>query len=201
MKNAALLFLKEPVEGKVKTRLAKDIGNASATEHYLHFLKHISSKLQKIHCDVLVIYSCATKSPTTLYSIFPNADFAEQSSGDLGKRLTHGFQYAFDQDYTNVIALGGDSPDLPEEYIINSFAQLDRHQSCIGPTEDGGYYLIGMSKFMPELFQNITWSTSTVFAETREIIHSLKISCHVLPEWYDIDTIDDLKRYQNSPSP
>ena len=103
----------------------------------------------------------------------------------------------FEKEYQQVIALASDSPDLPPEILQTAISKLQNHEAIIGPATDGGYYLIGFSHdfFNPEYFENISWSTNTVYRETLSRIESMSNKVYVLPKWADIDTKSDLKRF------
>jgi uncharacterized protein len=120
-----------------------------------------------------------------------------QRGNDLGERLTNCFTDLFELGYERVVVIGGDSPTLPFEILEYAFDALENDQSVtLGPTEDGGYYLIGARQLHPTLFQDIAWSSPQVLAQTRERSAQAKLDLIELPEWYDVDTPADLARLQ-----
>ena len=132
------------------------------------------------------------------FRLFPQAE------GDLGQRLADATGRFLMHSENHVVVIGSDSPTLPIGYLGNSFTQLESHDVVIGPTKDGGYYLIGLSKPIPELFQDIEWSTQKVFKQTEEKLRQLKASYVLLPSWHDLDTKEDLEylhQQWNKPSP
>jgi hypothetical protein len=122
---------------------------------------------------------------------------------DLGEKLYNGFKKLFRRGYNSAIALASDIPDLPEAILDESLKKLTKYNSVIGPSFDGGYYLIGLTKdsASKNLFRGIAWSTETVYNETMKKIKQGKISCHALAPWGDVDQIADLKRLLSSEDP
>jgi len=97
-----------------------------------------------------------------------------------------------------VVIMGSDSPGLPESNILRAFIELDEKDLVLGPTYDGGYYLIGLKKFCPEIFENVQWSTGSVFETTLLKAKELNKKCAVLDHWHDIDRPEDLKYLQGN---
>ncbi len=127
---------------------------------------------------------------------WPNEFFTkgQQPNGDLGTRITKAFETAFH--YNNkVVIIGSDCASLTTKIVQTAFDKLDHHDFVIGPAMDGGYYLLGMNKFLPQVFENINWSTETVFAETTDIIKFLGCSFFQLPTLSDIDFEEDWEKY------
>ena len=117
-----------------------------------------------------------------------------QTGDDLGERLANVSRSLFEQGYEKVVILDSDSPNLPSGYIYDSLECLDKADAVIGPCLDGGYYLIGLSGHMPELFRDIPWSTGKVMGATLERAASMGISVSLIDEWYDVDTWEDVMR-------
>jgi rSAM/selenodomain-associated transferase 1 len=107
--------------------------------------------------------------------------------------MHHAFCAEFNKDYSSIVMIGTDCPDLEEENITEAFELLKSNQLVLGPAHDGGYYLIGLSSPREELFSGIEWSTSSVFEKTLEIAKIAQLSAGILPTKQDIDTFDDLK--------
>jgi uncharacterized protein len=195
-----LLYLKFPEHGNVKTRLANTLGHTHAVALYRCFIVDILAMLrnaaQNGESDACICYAPESAEQAfrewlgTAYGYFP------QHGHDLGERMGDSFRQAFEAGYTKAILIGSDLPDLPAEHITTAFAQLDTHDVVIGPTDDGGYYLIGFRKdsFCPGIFQGISWSTDTVYARTLKNIHAVNCACGELPEWSDVDIEDDLRQ-------
>ncbi|MBF0302192.1 MAG: TIGR04282 family arsenosugar biosynthesis glycosyltransferase, partial [Desulfamplus sp.] len=126
--------------------------------------------------------------------------YVPQSDGDLGVRMRHSFEQAFRNGYKRAVLIGSDSPDLPKEILEEAFVQLKSSDAVIGPSTDGGYWLIGFNSkgFCPSMFEQISWSTQTVFEETMKKLSQTKSSVALLPEWIDIDNYDALVRWYES---
>jgi rSAM/selenodomain-associated transferase 1 len=121
--------------------------------------------------------------------------YLPQSGQDLGERIKNAFSYTFRNNIRQAVVIGSDSPDLPADLVNRSFAALDTHDAVIGPASDGGYYLIGFSQtsFLPKAFEKISWSSGSVFEQTLNILEQHQRKTYLLPEWYDVDTLEDLK--------
>lgn len=117
-----------------------------------------------------------------------------QEGEDLGTRLKQAFSQAFDDNVERVVVMGSDSPTVPLQCVDEAFDALSSHDVVLGPALDGGYYLLGSSRLVPELFEHISWGSGTVFQETKDALQRAGCSYSVLIEWYDIDTDEDLAR-------
>ena len=213
MDNTLIVFLKYPTPGQVKTRLAKDIGNERSCFIYKslaeHVIKNIIPKNQRTY-DVRIFFTPADKANEIkawlkpFLNIMPgtSAQFISQEGNDLGKRMSTAFKKTL-QSYPCVnedkrfsshqaIIIGTDCPEIDAELIKNAFKVLKRKDVIIGPCKDGGYYLIGMTRYIPELFVDIDWSTSRVFDQTIEKIRKNNLSYGILKTLSDIDRIEDL---------
>jgi hypothetical protein len=115
-----------------------------------------------------------------------------QKGGDLGERLTDCFQQAFGEGVERLVVVGSDSPTLPLERLGQAFEALAEAAVVLGPARDGGYYLVGASRFLPELFQNIAWGGPQVLAQSLEVLSRIGVSPRLLTSWYDVDTMDDV---------
>lgn len=201
MGNTLLLFLKAPVPGKVKTRLAKDIGEKEAALAYIDMARAIRDEAELLHNTHLQwVYAPTVEYPDLGWLDIPDAAFWNQSDGDLGKRLSTAFQRAFSEYGGPVCAMGMDSPGLPSKRIRESFLRLENKDFVLGPTEDGGYYLIGMSKFHAELFENIPWSSEQTAKATLEHSQKLNLETDLLATYFDIDTLSEYERWKQGPS-
>lgn len=190
-KNLIIVFTRNPELGKVKTRLAKTIGNNDALNIYKFLLEHTQNTIRNIDCDKAIYYSVKVRFKDiwdeTIYHKF------QQQGKDLGYRMLNAFQESFNNHYDKVVIIGSDLFDLKSKHIIQAFNQLDNNDVVLGPAEDGGYYLLGMKKLHPRVFKNKHWGTETVFAQTMQDLQNLDV--HLLEELNDIDTFKDLKNY------
>lgn len=189
-----LLFLKSPMAGQVKTRLAAEIGPDAAAGLYRCFVEDLISTVDKLDGELKVCFHPPDAKSHLQLWLGERHSYMSQTGGDLGQRLKNSFACAFDEGFSKVVAIGSDSPDLPERFLREAFEKLESHDAVIGPSSDGGYYLIGFSKdsLVADVFAGIAWSTSAVFAQTRARLESQGLRVHFLPLWHDVDTRPDL---------
>ena len=191
------IMMKYPEEGKVKLRLAQSIGEESATGLYRAFIQDTLASVCALDIPFhIAVYPPESQGEFTQW-LGPSYQFFHQQGTDLGQRLQNGFVTMFKKEYEQVVALASDSPDIPTEILETAVISLQTHKVVIGPSTDGGYYLIGFSRelFIPQAFEEITWSTDSVFKETLSRIESVTHEVHVLPEWADIDTKSDIRKF------
>ncbi|MEK0337635.1 MAG: TIGR04282 family arsenosugar biosynthesis glycosyltransferase [Nitrosopumilus sp.] len=196
-KKCILFFVKYPEQGNVKTRLSSIIGEDITVELYRNFILDMLDILDKIEANVCICFHPGNHKEKFLHWLGPDYFYKPQKGKDLGERMKNAFKSGFEEGYEKIIILGSDTPDLPKEIIEEAFRALDANAAVIGPSVDGGYYLIGFGKdtFLPEIFQGIEWSTDSVFSETINILKKVSSTVHILPCWQDIDTITDLKSF------
>ena len=189
---ALILFVKNPELGKVKTRLAKDAGDENALKIYESLLAHTRQITLELPVDRLLYYSSWIDQQDDW-----NAEQFQkrlQTGDDLGSRMSNAFAEAFNQ-YDQVLIIGSDCAQLNEQMIEHAMEQLKFYPFVIGPSEDGGYYLLGMQKFTPSVFANIPWSTKEVLLHTLDRIRALEASYYLLPKLSDIDYLEDWKKH------
>jgi len=193
--NLIMIFVRNPELGKVKTRLAKTIGNEKALHIYNLLLDHTNNVVKRVNTDKAVFYSDYINSNDQ----WKNDGFLQlmQKGNELGEKMTNAFLKAFNLGYKKVIIIGSDCFDLDENIINQAFANLNDDEVVLGPAKDGGYYLLGMKAFYPSLFRNKAWSTESVLSDTLLDISKLNISFKLLPTLSDIDEEKDLKQYRN----
>jgi rSAM/selenodomain-associated transferase 1 len=184
-----IIFTRNPELGKCKTRLAKTIGEEAALEIYKFLLQHTVSITENIPFDMEVHYSDRINT----HDIWDNDIYTkkQQIEGDLGEKMQHAFLSAFKNGYQNVIIIGSDMYNLYQEDIEEAFKALDTFEYVLGPSEDGGYYLLGMNLFKPDLFKNKAWGTDTVLRDT--LLDLKEEHLQLLEERNDIDLYDDIK--------
>lgn len=187
---ALVIFVRKPISGQVKTRLAKDIGDERALEIYQQLLQHTLEITRSLSFRKFIYYADEV-SDYDLWSV-PEYTKRKQNGNDLGERMLNSFKELFDQGFTQIIIIGSDCLQLKMETLEEALALLESNNAVIGPARDGGYYLLGLTKFYPELFINKPWSTDKVFAKTIEDFIDLGISYALLEELSDIDTVADL---------
>ena len=188
-KNLLLIFTRNPEFGKVKTRLARDIGHQAALDIYKFLLAHTAKICTPLDTEKAVYYS----------EEIPNNDLwnaavfqkKKQIGEDLGERMQNAFAEGFNLGYSKIIIIGSDLYDIETKDLEQAFKVLNNHEIVIGPAEDGGYYLLGMKQLYPKLFKNKNWGTATVLQDT---INELKKSNYkLLEKRNDVDLYSDIK--------
>ena len=198
MKICVIVFAKNPVPNQVKTRLIPTLSPEQAATLYTAFLRDWCETLAKLSgVDLIIAYTPPEAESDLQALIGDDATYIPQIGTDLGERLTSATQWAAKQGYTKILLVGSDSPTLPISYISKALTLLDSRDIVIGPSTDGGYYLIGFSAANVAVagsfvFEEISWSTADVFQQTMTRICSAKAPVGLLPPWYDIDTAEDL---------
>jgi len=192
-KNLLLIFTRNPELGKVKTRLAKDVGDQPALEIYKFLLKHTVSVTKDLEFTREVHYSEEIQHD----DIWDEDIFIkkQQIEGDLGEKMEEAFLSGFKNGYKNIIIIGSDLYDLSQEDIDEAFKALETFEYVLGPAEDGGYYLLGMNTFNREIFKNKAWGTDTVLRDT--LIDLKNVQLQLLEERNDIDVYEDIKDHQD----
>lgn len=188
--NLLLIFVKNPEPGEVKTRLAKSVGEEDALRIYQQLLRVTKSVTDELNCARQVWYSDFIDGE----DLWSTGDYEKrlQKGSNLGDRMKQAFSQSFTDGYEKVVIIGSDCAELTSQIIEQAFRALDDSDLGIGPSEDGGYYLLGMSEFYPNLFNGISWSTPTVFEATIAKAEELDLSVQLMPELNDIDTKHDL---------
>ncbi len=191
---ALIIFAKAPVAGDVKTRLCPPLTpDEAASLHGSLVLDIIERGALLKGCEQILAGAPDAEHPffRAMKARF-KIPILDQRGDDLGSRMAQAFQTALGNPYQSGIIIGTDIPGITVSILSAAFKSLEEHDVVMGPTEDGGYYLIGLKKNVPELFENIAWSTDTVFSVTQEKAKELGLSLKVLPKLRDIDTEDDL---------
>lgn len=196
---AILVFQKNLIAGRTKTRLAATIGNEKALLVYKQLILITTNVLINLPFDKLIYYSEFIPLDIEDKEIETTAKtlVLVQYGNDLGARMLNSFSDQFKMGYSRLIIIGTDCPDLNSELLLNAFNALESHDIVIGPAADGGYYLLGMSKLYPELFEGVEWSTSEVYGQTLYIISKLGLSFSLMPVLRDLDNEDDLKYFNH----
>ncbi|MBL7979769.1 MAG: TIGR04282 family arsenosugar biosynthesis glycosyltransferase [Bacteroidetes Order II. Incertae sedis bacterium] len=193
LRAALLVFAKEPIPGAVKTRLTTLLTPDEAASLYAAFLKDAWSQYQKIEAD-LRLYVPPPMKPGSEWIPKQAPIFTQQGSG-LGERMLMAFLETFKAGYERIVIVGTDHPTLPDDFLEMAFEALnERYSMVIGPSEDGGYYLLGMNEWYPEAFELMHYSHPDVFKQTLARIETTEASLSILPKWYDVDTPQDLVR-------
>ena len=191
-KQLLLIFVKNPALGKVKTRLAATIGNENALAIYHQLVAHTNHVITPLSVEKHVYYS-EFKGENDLWDQFTKEIQTGQSLGD---RLENAFSKGYSLGFEQIIVIGSDCLEIQTHHIEEAFRQLTTHDVVIGPANDGGYYLLGTRKYLPELFKEKSWSTNTLLQETQKTITQLNLTMHLLEPLSDIDDIHDLKKHK-----
>ncbi len=194
---ALILFLKYPEKGVVKTRLAKDTGDNFTLELYKCFIADIMETIKMIDADIFIAATAPDNKNSEDYRWETEYPCFLQQGADLGERMYHAFCNVRRRGYGKLVLIGSDTPDLPAMYIAKAFQMLDEYEMVLGPSADGGYYLIALrwNTVYDKLFSNILWGTSLVFGQTLERAKKTGSAYGLLPVLNDIDLIDDLRRF------
>lgn len=190
--DALIIFIKNPELGKVKTRIAKTAGDEKALAIYKELMRHTQKVSLGVEANRHLLYS----ENINFQDNWSNETFQKylQPNTDLGGRMNHAFKNAFEEN-EKVIIIGSDCASLTTEIVQEAFEALEENDFVVGPTYDGGYYLLGMKRYSPTVFEEIEWSTETVFEKTIGKINSLKSKYFLMPILSDIDYEEDWEKY------
>jgi len=193
MKQALIVFAKPPEPGQVKTRLTAQLTPEEAASLYRAFLLDALDQYTALDADVrLYLFAPAG---TTLHAAPASVTHHTQQGATLGDRMRHAFAETLDAGYQRAVVIGTDHPTLPSAFIKRAFSELHASPAVvIGPSTDGGYYLLGMNAFFPELFAAMRYSHGDVFADTLDRASRTDARLNILPAWYDVDEPEDLTR-------
>jgi rSAM/selenodomain-associated transferase 1 len=187
-----IIFTKNPEPGLVKTRLASAIGDEKALEVYRKLRHHTAFIAEQTAVKRTAFYSHFLPSKDIFVS--DNFGVQLQVGNDLGERMLHAIESGFDRGFRRVVLIGTDCYELSTAVLDSAFEALKRADAVVGPASDGGFYLIGLTKPIQELFLGREWSTKEVLSGTIEVLQRLAVAYELLPELSDIDTFDDLKK-------
>lgn len=185
-----IIFYRNPKIGKVKTRLAAAVGNEKALEVFQKLALHTKTITENLPFDKIVFYT----DSIDLMDIWPNATYlkALQQGDDLGEKMHRAFLAGFESGYNAICIIGTDCYELTEKIILHAFDALRLADAVIGPARDGGYYLLGLTRPVADVFKNKRWSTETVSADTVRDFESTGLRYLKLQVLTDVDTEDDL---------
>ena len=187
-KELIIVFVKNIKLGKVKTRLAKTIGNQAAFEVYSELVKVTEEAIENIETDKRIYFSdviIETKWKTDYKAV--------QIGDDLGERMKNAFKKGFEDGYEHIVLIGSDLPDINSEHIEKGLNALESNTVVFGPAIDGGYYLIGLSELKDHVFDDKPWSQSNLLEVTLKELQQKEVSYTLLNPLNDIDTFEDLE--------
>jgi rSAM/selenodomain-associated transferase 1 len=190
-KNLLIIFAKNPILGKAKTRLAATIGEKKALVIYKKLIEKTANIIGELSIEKELYYSDFIEKNDLWNNKVTRKKI--QRGKSLGERMENAFKNGFAEGYKNIVIIGTDLWDFETLEIEKAFVSLEKNEGVIGPAQDGGYYLLGLSKWNPTVFQNKKWGTSTVLNETlacfdKKVVDNLKTK-------NDIDTIEDLRDF------
>jgi len=188
-----IIFTRNPEPGKVKTRLATDVGDITAFKIYNFLLEHTVSVTKNLAVSKEVYYS----EGIAQNDIWETEIFTKklQQGEGLGERMKNAFEEGFKNGYQNIIIIGSDLYDLQREDLEKAFQLLQEKHAVIGPATDGGYYLLGMNQLLPEVFENKKWGTSSVLEDTLKNLKGKNIG--LLEARNDVDYYSDIKDHKD----
>jgi uncharacterized protein len=198
--NALAVIAKAPLAGQVKTRLLSSFTAEEAAELSRSLLVDQLNHVRELdQTDFYLAFApdharlLMEKLAPSCFRLFP------QQGDDLGGRMAAVFKRLFQMGHKNIALIGGDLPPVPQGFFEQAYAFLEslKKRVVLGPSRDGGYYLVGCNQPTPEMFHGMTWSHSDVLTETQNKLASLEVDYHLLPPWFDIDTAEDLRHLES----
>ena len=198
-KDALIIFAKAPVPGLVKTRLQTHLSAEECADLHASFIIGTIRIAKTVEGPDIYLF-CHPDIDNPFFQKV-SSDFGiklmPQNGKDLGERMDNAIRDTLSAGHKKVLIIGSDSPDLPPEYIDEGFKRLDSSDMVIGPSVDGGYYLLGGKRGLP-VFYGIPWSSNKVFEMTLNKAREHSLTFSILDEWYDIDTWEDLQKYMKT---
>lgn len=204
MATLLIIFAKEPVPGQVKTRLCPPLGPEAAARLYRCFLTDILEEMGRLTRLRLALAYSPTGAQAYFNGLVPaSVGLLPQEGADLGERMARAFDWGFAAGFDPVFLRGSDTPDLPGSVVRQGEKVLvaGGTQVVLGPSPDGGYYLVGLRAPHPELFRDLVWSGAAVLKDTLNQARRLSLTVRLLPEWPDIDDFDGLVSFLKRPHP
>lgn len=194
------MFAKKPVPGEVKTRLSGALGEDGAATLYQAFLDDVVATVRDCRAASTELWVSPPDSVPWFEDRYPELSVRPQAGAELGRRLRRSFSKVFLDGATSAVAVGSDHPTLPRELVARAFDAMAGMDVVLGPTDDGGYYLVGVrARAWPaarEIFSGIPWSTDGVLRVTLARVDDVGLRSGLLPVWYDVDDPSDLSRLQ-----
>jgi hypothetical protein len=195
-KKCIVLFIKSPEKGMVKSRLAKDINEDRARALYTNFVLDLLKTLEACRYHLKLCFYPSHALDAVSAWLGERYSYMPQQGKNLGERMENAFRKTFSEGFEKVLLIGSDVPDLTCSLINKAYA-FDQYDAVLGPSPDGGYYLIGFKydTFAPEIFKGIPWGTDRVFRDTMDIFRKNNYRVHILRAKRDIDRLEDLRAF------
>ena len=194
MKRRLIIFAKEPTAGMVKTRLAGRLSPSRRVDLYKAFLMDTIELAKRVRCgEKIISYESRGQEPVYIKKIaIRNFKFFRQTGRNLGERMHNVFKSAAKNGRCKTVIIGSDSPTLPTRFIENAFSRLSKSSVVLGPSRDGGYYLIGLKRPCPAIFRGIRWGSDTVMEDTVRRAKACGTKVSLMEKWYDVDSAEAL---------
>ena len=197
---AVIVFARAPSAGGTKTRLIPALGPDGAADLYRCFLLDTLANLQGVDAEVVVAAAEKGDSQTVASlaeEICPGAELIVQSGADLGERIANSVRQVLSRGHPRVAVIGTDSPSLPSRLVGEALDLAAERDLVLGPSFDGGYYLIGLRSLVPALFEGIAWGSDSVLCDTLARARDQRLSVALLEPWYDVDTPGNLEHLRD----
>lgn len=196
MKRTIIIMAKVPRAGNVKTRLQPYLSGEECRTLAEAFLFDAIDKTRSLCDELIIAFASANEKDYFAKFAAENLILIEQTGADLGEKMFNAFESIFESNSNaGVLMIGTDSPSFPSEFIEDAFTALESGADAVlGKSADGGFYLIGLRENPFGLFEQIEWSSPKVFGQITDNINSLNLDLRLQPEWFDVDTLDDLRR-------
>jgi len=192
-----IIFLRAPEKGRVKTRLARGVGETLALDLYKKFAEKTLVQAAAAGMELLICFCPADQLLLVKDWLGKDLHYAPQKGDDLGPRMANALSQVFEQGAKKALLVGCDIPDIKRAHFLQAFKLLDQADGVLGPSRDGGYWLIGFNRdsFFPGVFQRVDWGTSTVLATTCDRCRTAGLIMELLPVLRDLDTLADLEAF------
>ncbi len=187
-------MVKFPLPGAVKTRLQPYLTPKKCAELARCFLRDTETKVKNSDSETIIAFSPVDKKEELQEMLNHQHVFIGQMGQDLGAKMSNAFEYGFNEGFDRLVMIGTDSPTFPAPYLVEAFELLSDADTVLGETEDGGFYLIGLSKAATGILSGVDWSTEKAFEQTAGNIRAAGMSLKLLPIWYDVDNRKDFER-------
>jgi len=197
MNVALAIMVKQPIPGRVKTRLCPPLTPEQATELYRCFLLDKMAQVRRLAAAAPYLAFTPREAEAYFHGLAGEMfSLTPQEGEGLGERLNHLSAHLLALAHPGAVIIDSDTPSLPDQFLAEAVERMtdDHTDAVFGPAEDGGYYLVGLRRSAPAVFQGITWSSPVVLAQTLRAAAGAGLRVHLLPPWYDVDTGKDLAR-------
>jgi hypothetical protein len=194
MNRALLIIAKRPIPGQTKTRLSPPFSHRQAAELFKCFLLDMLNIARQVPYVTRFINYWPITDAAYFRQLAPDFDLIPQTGDALGERLDNVLTHCLSRGFDQAVITNSDSPTLPSQYLRQAFNTLDKNDVVFGPCDDGGYYLIGLTRPQPRLLREVKMSTGTVLQDTLALAKKENLRTALLPYWYDVDTATELNR-------